>query len=81
MQVIGRHGIAELNRGARALLTEEDHVGEVGVIGVIVGWVLAENAARGEDCLDSADDEAGWVEVHIASIVLVDESVYVWGVV
>jgi hypothetical protein len=69
-QEICGHGVAKFDRGLGALLAEEHHVGEVGVLAITFGWVLAEDAARGESSEDSAYDEAGWVEVEIAGVVL-----------
>lgn len=69
-QEIRGHGIAEFDWGLGALLAEENHVGEVGVFAITFGWVLAEDAAGGEGSKDSADNEAGWVEVEIAGVVL-----------
>lgn len=69
-QEICGHGVAEFDRGLGALLAEEDHVGEVGVFAITFSWMLAEDSAGGERSKDSADNEAGWVEVEIAGVVL-----------
>lgn len=69
-QEVRRNCVAELNGCAGALLAEENHVGEVGILVITVSWLLAEDAAGGEDGLDGADDETGRVEVEITSVVL-----------
>lgn len=69
-QEIRGHSVAEFDRGFGALLAEEDHVSEVWVLAITFGWMFAEDAAGGEGSEDSANDEAGWVEVEISGIVL-----------
>lgn len=52
-EVVGGHGFAEGERGGRALLAENDHVGEVGV--GFGGGFFAEDAAGWEDGAYGAD--------------------------
>lgn len=44
--------VPERDRGVRALLAEEDHVGEVGIFILLVGNLFTEDTTRGEDGLD-----------------------------
>lgn len=63
-------GVAEAQGCGGTLLAEEDHVGEIWVLGVFAWCFLTEDAARWEDSLDGACDKACWVEGQVSSVVL-----------
>lgn len=67
-QIIRWDRVAEL-KCAFGLLAEEDHVSELGFF-FSTSRFFAEDTARGEDSLDSADNKACWIESQVTGIVL-----------
>lgn len=70
LQVVFRNRGAEADRLSDVLGAEDDHVREVDGGVVLHRSVFTEDAARGEDLVDSADDKASGVEAEVAGEVL-----------
>jgi len=66
--------IPESKRSVGALGAKDNHVDKVGVLGfhevLASRGMLAEDAASWEGSQDRPDDEACWVEVEVAGVVL-----------